>query len=71
MVNSITSQNHDRRFQSKKIIKFFYYENIYIYKRLNFIKTWCKIHIILLQSQHATSFYHIFKNKHNHTQSII
>ena len=39
--------------------------------RLNSIRTWCKTHILPLQSQHATSFYHIFKNKHNHTQSTL
>ena len=35
--------------------------------RLNSIKTWCNTHVLPLQSQHAISSYHIFKNKHNHT----
>ena len=40
-------------------------------KRLNSIRTWCKTHVLPLKSQHATSSYHIFKNKYNHTQSIL
>ena len=43
---------------------------LYIYI-LNSIRTWCKTHILSLKSQHTTSSYHIFKNKHNHTQSIL
>ena len=39
--------------------------------RLNFIRMWCKTHVLPLQFQHATSSYHIFKNEHNHTQSIL
>ena len=39
--------------------------------RLDSIRIWCKNHIFPLKSQHVTSSYHIFKNKHNHTQSII
>ena len=39
--------------------------------RLNFIRIWGKTHVLPFQSQHAISFYHIFKNKFNHTQSII
>ena len=39
--------------------------------RLDYIRTWYKTHIFPLKSQHATSSYYIFKNKHNHTQSII
>ena len=39
--------------------------------RLNFIRTWCKTHVLPFQSQHVTSSYLIFKNKHNHTQSIL
>ena len=40
-------------------------------KRLNSIKMWCKTHVLLLQFQHITSSYLIFKNKYNHTQSIL
>ena len=32
---------------------------------------WCKTHVLPLQSQHVTSFYHIIKNKYSHTQSIL
>ena len=32
---------------------------------------WWKTHVLSLQSQYATSSYHIFKNKHNQTQSIL
>ena len=39
--------------------------------RLNSIRTQCKIHVLPLLSQHGTSSYHIFKNKHNYTQSIL
>ena len=37
--------------------------------RLNSIRTWCKTHILLFQSQHFISSYYIFKNKYNHTLS--
>ena len=39
--------------------------------RLHYIRTWYKTHVLPLQSQHATSSYHIFKNKHNYTKSIL
>ena len=42
-----------------------------IHLRLNSVRTWYKIHILPLQSQYVTSSYHIFKNKHNCTQSIL
>ena len=32
---------------------------------------WCKTHVLPLQSKYVTSSYHIFKNKHNHAQSIL
>ena len=50
------------------------YSSIYKYnynKRLNSIRTWCKTHVLPLQSQHATSFYHIFKNKYNCGAQVI
>ena len=35
--------------------------------RLNSVRMWYKTHVLPFQSQHATSSYHIFKNKLNHT----
>ena len=32
---------------------------------------WYKTHVLSLQFQYATLSYYIFKNKHNHTQSIL
>ena len=32
---------------------------------------WCKTHVLPLQSQHVTSFYHIIKNKYSYIQSIL
>ena len=32
---------------------------------------WYKTHVLPLQFQYPTLSYHIFKNKHNHTQSIL
>ena len=45
--------------------------NKYSFKRLNSIRMWYKTYVLSFQSQHATSSYQIFKNKHNYTQSII
>ena len=45
--------------------------HIYIMRLINSIRTWCKTYVLPLQSQHAISSYHIFKNKHNHTPSIL
>ena len=39
--------------------------------RLNYVSMWCKTHVLPHQFQHATLSYHIFKNKCNHTQSIL
>ena len=45
--------------------------HIYITRLINSIRMWFKTHVLPFQFQHATSSYHIFKNKHNHTQSIL
>ena len=45
-----------------------YYVSVF-FKRLNSVRMWCKTYILPLKSQYVTLSYHIFKNKHNHTQS--
>ena len=42
-----------------------------LYMRLNSVRMWCKTHVLPLKSQHVTLSYYIFKNKYNHTQSIL
>ena len=54
--NSISVSPRSIRHLHKKLLK----------KRLNFVRMWCKTHVLTLKSQYDTSFYHIFKNKHNH-----
>ena len=44
---------------------------IKIYPTQLFKKKNIKTHILPLKFQYVTSFYHIFKNKHNHTQLIL
>ena len=40
---------------------FFNENNVNSVKILNYVTIWCKIYVLLFQSQHATSSYHIFK----------
>ena len=48
-----------------------YLVELILTKRLNSLRTCYKTHVLLFQSQHATSFNYMFKNKHNHTQSTL